>query len=64
MMDKGRSNYGKDINIYNLKQLGQKVREKKQRVYVDFKDLEKLYDRLKRETLQQVMRTFNVGGKP
>ena len=32
-------------------------------VYVGFIDLEKAYDRVNRETLWQVMRTYDVGGK-
>ena len=30
--------------IFNLKQIGEKAREKKLRVYVSFMDLEKTYD--------------------
>ena len=32
-------------------------------VYVDFMDLEKVYDRINRGTLWQVLRMYNVGGK-
>ena len=38
-------------------------REKKLRVYVDFMDLEKTYDRVNREALCQVVRMYDVGGK-
>ena len=37
--------------IFTLKQIGKKSREKKRRVYVTFMDLEKAYDRVNREAL-------------
>ena len=37
--------------IFSLKQIGEKAREKKYRVYVDFIDLEKVYGRVNREAL-------------
>ena len=37
--------------IFTLKQTSEKAREKKYRVYVDFMDLEKAYDRVNREVL-------------
>ena len=37
--------------IFILKQIGEKAREKKCRVYVGFMDLEKTYDRVNREAL-------------
>ena len=49
--------------IFTLKQIGEKVQEKKHRVYVDFMDLEKAYDRVNREALWQVLRMYDVGGK-
>ena len=48
--------------IFTLKQVGEKVLEKKRRVYVGFMDLEKAYDRVNREALWQVLRMYNVGG--
>ena len=39
--------------IFTLKQIGEKARKKKCRVYVGFMDLEKAYDR---EVLWQIMR--------
>ena len=50
--------------IYILKQIGEKARERKYRVYVGFMDLEKAYDRVNREALRQVLRMYDVGGKP
>ena len=41
--------------IFTLKQIGEKVREKKHRVYVGF-ILEKAYDKVNREALWQVLR--------
>ena len=50
--------------IFTLKQIGKKAREKKRRVYVDFMDLEKAYDRVKnREAICQVLRVYDGGGK-
>ena len=40
--------------IFILKQIGEKAREKKRRVYVSFIDLENAYNRVNRETLWQV----------
>ena len=37
--------------IFTLKELGEKAREEKRRVYVGFIDLEKAYDRINREAL-------------
>ena len=37
--------------------------KKKSRVYVNFMDLEKAYDRVNRETLWQVLRMHDVVGK-
>ena len=47
----------------DLKQIGEKAREKKRRVYVGFIDLEKVYDRVNREALWQLLRMYDVGGK-
>ena len=49
--------------IFSVKQIGEKAREKKCRVYVGFMDLEKAYDRVNREPLWQVLRMYDVGGK-
>ena len=46
--------------IFTLKQIGEKAREKKCRVYVRFMDLEKSYDRVNREALCQVLRVYDV----
>ena len=37
--------------IFTIKQIGEKARKKKRRVYVGFMDLEKAYDRVNRESL-------------
>ena len=49
--------------IFTLKQIGEKAREKKCRVYVGFMNLEKSYDRVNKETLCQVLRAYDLGGK-
>ena len=51
-----------DLQIFTLKQIGEKVREKC-RVYVGFMELEKVYDRVKREALWQVLRMYDVVDK-
>ena len=48
--------------IFTLKHIGEKAREKKCRVYVGFIDLEKAYDRDNREALWQVLRIYDVEG--
>ena len=40
-----------------------KPERKKCRVYVGFIDLEKVYDRIKREALWQMLRIYDVEGK-
>ena len=49
--------------IFTLKQIGERAREKKRRVYVGFIDLEKVYDGVNREALWEVLRMYDVGGK-
>ena len=49
--------------IFKLKQIGEKTREKKHRVYVSFIDLEKAYDMVNKEALWQVLRMYDVEGK-
>ena len=41
--------------MFTLKQMGEKAREKNCRVYVSFMDLEKAYDRVNSEALCQVL---------
>ena len=48
---------------FRLKQIGEKAKEKKCRVYVGFIDLEKAYDRVNRKALWQVLRMYEVRGK-
>ena len=49
--------------IFTLKQIGEKAREKKCRVYMGFRDFEKAYDRVNKEALWQVSRVYDVKGK-
>ena len=44
-----------------LKQIGEKAREKKHRVYVGFIDLDKAYDRVIKEALWQILKIYDVG---
>ena len=48
--------------IFTLKQKGEKARDKKCGVYMGFIDLEKVYDRVNREDLWQVLRMYDAGG--
>ena len=48
-------------HIFTLKQIGEKARERKHRVYMGFIYLEKGYDRVNREALWQVLRMYDVG---
>ena len=50
--------------IFILKEIGEKAREKKRRVCVGSIDLEKAYDTVNREALCQKLRIYDVGGKP
>ena len=47
--------------IFTQKQIGEKAREKKCRVFVGFIDLEKAYDRVNMEALWQVLRMYDGG---
>ena len=49
--------------IFALRQLCEKMFEKKKRVYLAFMDLEKAYDRVDRSAMWQVMRIYGIGGK-
>ena len=49
--------------IFTIKWIGEKAKEKKLRVYVGFIDLEKVYDRVNRKALWQVLRMYDVGNK-
>ena len=44
-------------------QIGEKAWEKIRTVYLGFMDLERVYDRVNMETLWQVLRMYDVGGK-
>ena len=46
--------------IFSLKQIGEKAREKKRRVFGDFIDLEKVYDMVNSEVLWQVLMMYDV----
>ena len=49
--------------IYVLRQVCEKMREKKRSLYVAFMDLEKAYDRVDREAMWQVLRIYGIGGR-
>ena len=49
--------------IFTLKQIGEKAREKKRKVYVSFIDMEKTYDRVNRVALWQVLRMYDLEGE-
>ena len=56
-----RAGRGCEDQIFTLKHIGEKAREKKRRVYMCFIDLEKAYDRVNREVLWLVLRMYDVG---
>ena len=64
-MSKGgfRAGSGYVDQIFTLKQMGEKAQEKKHRVHVSFIDLEKVYDKVNRESLWRVLRMCDVGVK-
>ena len=49
--------------IFVLRQVFEKMKEKKRKVYVAFMDLEKAYDRVDRDAMWQVMEIYGIGGK-
>ena len=49
--------------IFVLRQLCEKMKEKGKRVWVEFMVLEKAYDRVDRDALWQVMRIYGIGGR-
>ena len=49
--------------ILTLKHIDEKVRKKKRRVYVGFRDLEKSHDGVNREALWQILRIYDIEGK-
>ena len=65
MMNRGGFGAGRgcEDQIFTLKQLGEKAREKKCRVNVGFTDLKKAYNRVNREALWHVLRMYDVSGK-
>ena len=58
-----RAGMGCVDQIFILKQIGEKPQERKRKVYMGFIDLEKLYNRVNRVALWQVLRMYDVGGK-
>ena len=58
-----RSGRGCVDKIFTLKQMIEKMREKKNKLYLGFMDLQQAYDRINREALWQVLVIYDVGGK-
>ena len=58
-----RAGRGCEDQTFTLKQIEENAREKKRRVYVCLIELEKVYDRVNREALCQVLRMYGAGGK-
>ena len=56
-----KSGRGSVHQIFTLKHIGEEAQEKKRRVYMGLIYLEKAYDRVNREALWQVLRTYDVG---
>jgi hypothetical protein len=58
-----RSGRGCVDQIFTLKQMIEKMREKKNKLYLGFMDLQQAYDRVNREALWQVLVIYGVGGR-
>src|SRR5678816_1905414 len=58
-----RSGRGCVDQFFTLKQMIEKMREKKSKLYLGFMDLEQVYDRINREALWQVLVIYGVGGR-
>ena len=58
-----RSGRGCVDQIFTLKQMSEKMRGKKNKLYLGFMDLKQAYDRINREALWQVLRIYGVGGR-
>ena len=56
-----KSGRGCEDQVFTLRQLDEKAREKKQSVYIGFMDLKNMYDRIIREALWQVLNIYDVG---
>ena len=61
MMSKGGFREGRGCvdKIFTQKQISEKARDKKRRVYVGFKDFEKAYGIVNREALWQVLSVYD-----
>ena len=49
--------------VFAVRQISEKAREKGKKVYAGFMDLEKAYDRVDREALWQVLQMYDVNGR-
>src|SRR5678815_3019926 len=58
-----RSGRGCVDQIFTLKQMIEKMRKKKNKLYLGFMDLQQAYDRVNREALWQVLVMYGVGGR-
>ena len=58
-----RSGRGCVDQIFTLKQMSEKMRGKKKKLYLGFMDLKQAYDRINREALWQVLMIYGVGGR-
>jgi hypothetical protein len=58
-----RSGRGCIDQIFTLKQMSEKMKGKKKKLYLAFMDLQQAYDRINREALWQVLMMYGVGGR-
>jgi hypothetical protein len=58
-----RSGRGCIDQIFTLKQMSEKMKGKKKKLYLAFMDLQQAYDRVNREALWQVLMIYGVGGR-
>ena len=58
-----RSGRGCVDQIFTLKQMSEKMKEKNKKLFLGFMDLQQAYDRVDRNALWQVLMIYGVGGK-
>ena len=58
-----RSGRGCPDQIFTLKQMSEKMKEKNKKLFLGFMDLQQAYDIINRDALWQVLMIYGVGGR-